>query len=264
MRSNIKLGSIFGIQIGLHYSWFLIALLIVLSVAGQFSAAHKDWSQGLIWSLSTVTALLFFVSLLLHELSHSLVAQSHNLPVRGITLFALGGVSQIEKEAADARTEFLVAIVGPITSLAIGVACLFAAHWCGWIPGASAATPLVAMLVWLGYINLGLGVFNLIPGYPLDGGHVLRALIWWNTGDADRSTRIAARIGEGVGFLFIAVGVLEAFGGVGFDGLWIAFMGWFLVQAAAESYHAVGALPFLTSLHVADLMSSDCPINSRQ
>ncbi|MGO9230197.1 MAG: hypothetical protein ACLQKA_13460 [Bryobacteraceae bacterium] len=104
MRTNIKLGSVFGIQIGLHYSWFLIAFLIVLSVAGQFGAAHKDWSQALIWSLSIVTALLFFVSLLLHELAHSLVAKSHNLPVRSITLFALGGVSQIERNPADART----------------------------------------------------------------------------------------------------------------------------------------------------------------
>jgi Zn-dependent protease/predicted transcriptional regulator len=260
LRSNIKLGSAFGIKIGLHYSWFLIALLIVLSVAGEFSAAHKDWSQGLIWSLSVITALLFFVSLLLHELAHSLVAQSHNLPVREITLFALGGVSQIEKEPTDAQTEFVMAIVGPITSLVIGVICLSVAYWCGWIPGKSGATPLVAVLVWLGYINLGLGIFNLIPGYPLDGGRVLRALIWWKTGDADKSTRIAARIGEGVGFLFIAVGVLEAFGGAAFNGLWIAFIGWFLVQAAAESYRAVGVLPFLTTHHVSDLMSSDCPI----
>jgi len=259
MRTNIKLGRVFGIQIGLHYSWFLIALLIVLSVVGEFSSAHKDWSLGLIWSLSILTALLFFVSLLLHELAHSLVAKSRNLPVRSITLFALGGVSQIEKDPADARTEFQVAIVGPLTSLAIGVACLSVAYWCGWTPGTSAATPFVAMLVWLGYINIGLGVFNMVPGYPLDGGRVLRALIWWKTGDADRSTRIAARIGEGVGVMFIAVGILQAFGGAGFNGLWIAFIGWFLTQAAAESYRAVGAVPFLTSLHVADLMSSDCP-----
>jgi predicted transcriptional regulator len=116
------------------------------------------------------------------------------------------------------------------------------------------------MLVWLGYINFGLGIFNLIPGYPMDGGRVLRALIWRQTGDAGRSTRIAARIGEGVGFLFIAFGMLQVFGGAGFNGIWIAFIGWFLVQAAAESYRQVGTVPFLTSLHVADLMSSDCPV----
>jgi Zn-dependent protease/predicted transcriptional regulator len=259
MRTDIKLGRVFGIDIGLNYSWFLIAFLIVLSVAGEFSAAHKDWSQGLIWSLAIVTALLFFVSLLLHELAHSLVAKSHNLPVRSITLFALGGVSQIEKNPSDARTEFWMAIVGPITSCILGGLCLGAAMWSGWTPGASAATPLVSMLVWLGYINCGLGIFNLIPGYPLDGGRVLRAILWWKTGNADQSTRIAARIGEGVGFAFIAFGMMQVFGGAGLNGLWIAFIGWFLIQAAAESYREVETVPFLTRRHVADLMSSDCP-----
>src|SRR5271157_5957811 len=110
MRTDIKLGRVFGIEIGLNYSWFLIAFLIVMSVEGDFSAAHRDWSRMLVWSLSVVTALLFFVSLLLHELAHSLVAQSHHLPVRAITLFALGGVSQIEKNPDDAKTEFWMAI----------------------------------------------------------------------------------------------------------------------------------------------------------
>jgi Zn-dependent protease/predicted transcriptional regulator len=259
MRTDIKLGRVFGIQIGLHYSWFLIAFLIVLSVAREFSAAHKDWGQSLIWSLSVVTALLFFVSLLLHELAHSLVAKSRNLPVRAITLFALGGVSQIEKNPADAGTEFWMAIVGPLTSCAIGGVCLGTARWCGWAPGAGGATPVVAMLVWLGYINLGLGIFNLIPGYPMDGGRVLHAILWWKTGNADQSTRLAARIGEGVGFVFIALGVMQVFAGAAFNGIWIAFIGWFLMQAAAESYREVETGPILTGRHVADLMSSDCP-----
>ena len=258
MRTDIKLGRVFGIEIGLHYSWFLIAFLIVLSVAGEFTAAHKGWSQTLIWSLSIVTALLFFVSLLLHELAHSLVAKSRNLPVRAITLFALGGVSQIERNPEDARTEFWMAIVGPITSCTIGCLCLGAALLCGWTPGTSGGTPVVAMLVWLGYINVGLGVFNLIPGYPLDGGRVLRAAIWWKTGNADQSTRLAARIGEGVGFAFIAFGIMRVFGGAGFNGLWIAFVGWFLTQAAAESYREVEVAPFLAREHVSDLMSNDC------
>lgn len=259
MRTDIKLGRVFGIEIGLNYSWFLIAFLIVLSVAGEFSAAHKDWSQSLIWTLSVLTALLFFVSLLLHELAHSLVAKSHNLPVRAITLFALGGVSQIEKNPEDARTEFWMAIVGPLTSCMIGGVCLGVALLCGWTPGTSGATPVVAMLVWLGYINLGLGIFNLIPGYPLDGGRVLRAILWWKTGNADQSTRLAARIGEGVGFAFIALGLTQVFRGAAFNGLWIVFIGWFLIQAAAESYREARAAPFLTRRHVADLMSSDCP-----
>jgi Zn-dependent protease len=259
MRTDIKLGRVFGIQIGLHYSWFLIAFLIVLSVAGEFTAAHKNWSQVLIWSLSIVTALLFFVSLLLHELAHSLVAKSRNLPVRAITLFALGGVSQIERNPSDAQTEFWMAIVGPITSCTIGCVCLGAALLCGWTPGSSGATPVIAVLVWLGYINFGLGIFNLIPGYPLDGGRVLRAALWWKSGNADQSTKLAARIGEGVGFAFIALGVMQVFEGAGLNGLWIAFIGWFLIQAAAESYREVETVPFLTRRHVADLMSNDCP-----
>jgi Zn-dependent protease/predicted transcriptional regulator len=264
MRTDIKLGRVFGIEIGLHYSWFLIAFLIVLSVAGEFSAAHKDWGQLLIWSLSVLTALLFFVSLLVHELAHSLVAKSRNLPVRSITLFALGGVSQIEKNPSDAQTEFWMAIVGPITSCLIGGVCLGLARLCGWAAGASGTTPVVAMIVWLGYINFGLGIFNLIPGYPLDGGRVLHAAIWWKTGKADQSTRIAARIGEGVGFAFIALGVMQVFAGAALNGLWIAFIGWFLIQAAAESYREVEVAPFLTGRHVADLMSdlmsNDCPM----
>jgi Zn-dependent protease/predicted transcriptional regulator len=260
VRSNIKLGRVFGIQIGLHYSWFLIAFLILLSVASEFGAEHKDWSRGLIWSLSAVTALLFFVSLLLHELAHCLVARSRNLPVRSITLFALGGVSQIERNPADAGTEFWMAIVGPLTSCTIGCLCLGVASWCGWTWGTTAATPAVATLVWLGYINLGLGIFNMIPGYPLDGGRVLRASLWWKTGNADQSTRLAARIGEGVGFAFIALGVMQVFAGAGLNGLWIAFIGWFLIQAAAESYREVETAPFLTGRHVSDVMSSDCPI----
>jgi Zn-dependent protease len=259
MRTDIKLGRVRGIQIGLHYSWFLIAFLIVLSVADEFSAAHKGWSPALIWSLAVGTALLFFLSLLLHELAHSLVAQSRHLSVRSITLFALGGVSQIEKNPADAGTEFWMAIVGPITSCTIGCLCLGAARWCGWTPGASPTAPVAAVLVWLGYINLGLGLFNLIPGYPLDGGRVLRAIIWWKTGNADQSTRVAARIGEGVGIAFIAAGVMRVFGGAGLNGIWIAFIGWFLIQAAAESYREVELAPFLTRHHVADLMSIDCP-----
>jgi Zn-dependent protease len=260
MRTDIKLGRVFGIEIGLNYSWFLIAFLIVLSVEGDFSAAHKDWSPMLIWSLSGVTALLFFVSLLLHELAHSLVARRRHLRVRAITLFALGGVSQIEKNPADAKTEFWMAIVGPLTSCAIGCACLGLALWSGWRTGASPAAPVVAMLVWLGYINVGLGLFNMVPGYPLDGGRVLHAILWWRSGNAGQSARIAARIGEGLGLVFIALGAVQVFQGAALDGIWTAFIGWFLTQAAAQSYRETGAAPYLARLRVADAMSTGCPI----
>jgi Zn-dependent protease/predicted transcriptional regulator len=254
VRSQIRLGRIFGIEIGLHYSWFLIALLIVFSLSGTFHTGHPQWSDGLVLALAIATALLFFVSLLLHELAHSLVAVSNGLPVRGITLFALGGVSQIERGAASAKTEFWMALVGPLTSLLIGLSCIGVVRIAGGAPA-----PLLAVLTWLGYINLGLAGFNMIPGFPLDGGRVLRAAIWWKTGDADRSTREAARVGQVVAALFIAIGIVQFFMGAGIGGLWIAFIGWFLLQASAESYREVGLKRALDKIRVADLMSRDCP-----
>ena len=188
MRSQIKLGRVFGIEIGIHYSWFLIAFLIVFSLASQFRTANPGWGDGTILALALLTGGLFFVSLLLHELSHSLFAKSHGVPVREITLFALGGVSQIERNPTSARTEFWMAFVGPLTSAVIGVVCLGLRGLAG-----TPSSPAYAMFYWLGYINLGLAVFNFIPGYPLDGGRILRAALWWKTGDAERATRAAAR-----------------------------------------------------------------------
>jgi Zn-dependent protease len=254
LRSQIKLGSIFGIRIGIHYSWLLIALLIVLSLSAQFHASNREWSNGVVLGLSVATAVLFFVSLLLHELAHSLVASSNNLPVKEITLFALGGVSQIEKNPVSAKVEFWMAFVGPLTSAVIGLICLLVAR----VIGDSSSNPWTAMLLWLGYINLTLAGFNLIPGYPLDGGRVLRALIWWKTGDADRSTQTAARVGQVVAFGFIAVGIFQFFGGAGAGGLWLAFIGWFLLQAARESYVQVGLVHALEGVRVADVMTRDC------
>jgi Zn-dependent protease/CBS domain-containing protein len=255
LRSQITLGRIFGIKIGLHYSWFLIALLIVFSLSSQFHATNPAWGDGVILVLAVATAILFFVSLLLHELAHSLVATSNDLPVKEITLFALGGVSQIEKNPVSAKVEFWMAFVGPVTSAVIGAICLMLAR----LIGDPKTDPWMAMLLWLGYINLSLAGFNLLPGYPLDGGRVLRALIWWKTGDADRSTQAAARVGQAVAFMFIALGIVRYFGGAGFGGLWIAFIGWFLLQAARESYVQVGLAHALKGVRVADVMTRDCP-----
>jgi Zn-dependent protease/predicted transcriptional regulator len=255
LRSQFKLGRVFGITIGLHYSWFLIALLIIFSLSSQFHASNAQWSGSVVLTLSIATAILFFLSLLLHELAHSLVATSNGLPVREITLFALGGVSQIEKNSTSAKVEFWMALVGPLTSAVIGVLCLLAAH----AVGGQAADPWLVILLWLGYINFALAVFNLIPGYPLDGGRVLRAIIWWKTGDADRSTRAAAKTGQVVAFGFIAIGIFRFFGGAGIGGLWIAFIGWFLLQAARESSVQVGLAHALADVRVADVMTKDCP-----
>jgi Zn-dependent protease len=219
MKAQVKVGRIAGISIGLHYSWFLIAVLIALSLAQHFRTVAPQWSSPVVWMAAVVTGLLFFAALLLHELAHSLLAKARGMRVRAITLFALGGVSQIETEASDAKSEFWIAIAGPLTSVAIGLVVLGTAWLTGWQPGSEPATPVISVLVWLGYINLMLAAFNMIPGYPLDGGRVLRAVIWGITRSADRSTRLAAQVGQVVAFMFILWGLIQFFSGVSFGGL---------------------------------------------
>jgi Zn-dependent protease/CBS domain-containing protein len=257
MRSHIKLGRVFGIEIDIDYSWFIIAWLITFSLAAQFHTANKSWSPTVIWSAAVLTAVLFFLSLLAHELSHSLVARAHGLPVQRITLFALGGVSVIEKEAPDAKTEFLIAIVGPITSVVIGGLMVLSARALGGrLEGPQSLG--ITVLFWLGRINITLGAFNMLPGFPLDGGRVLRALLWWVTRSMERATRIAARTGQVIALLFIAAGISAFFGGAGLSGLWIAFIGWFLLQAASANYREVELKHALAGLRAGDLMSRDC------
>ena len=149
MRSHIRLGRLFGIEIGLHYSWLIIALLLTLSLTAHFQATHPSWDRGLIWTLAGVTAVLFFASIVTHELAHAAVARTRGLPVRSITLFALGGVARIEREATDPKSEFWIGVIGPIASAIIGICCLGLALGFGWRGSLSAETPLLAMLVWL-------------------------------------------------------------------------------------------------------------------
>ncbi len=265
MEAQIKLGRVFGVEIGLHYSWLIIAFLITLSLASRLQMTNAHWGGGVIWATAILTGALFFAAIIAHELSHAVVARARGLPVRSITLFALGGVAQIEKEAADAKTEFWMGIAGPITSALIGFLLLGIASALGWTPEAgtlmpTAETPLLAMLVWLGYINISLAAFNMIPGFPLDGGRVLRAIIWWITGDAARATRRAAQAGQFVAFGFIALGIIQFFGGAGFGGLWIAFIGWFLLDAARASYAQVAITESLRGLRVRDVMEKDCSV----
>ncbi len=260
MEAQIKLGRIFGIQIALHYSWLFIAALISFSLAGHFGTAHPAWGRGVIWGMAIATALLFFAAIVAHELAHALVARRRGLPVRSITLFALGGVAQFEKDAEDAKTEFLVSLAGPVASAVIGVVCLMLAWLLGWTMITEPTTPPMAMLVWLGFINLGLAVFNMLPGFPMDGGRVLRALIWWYTGSASRATRIAAVSGQFVAFGFILLGIFRFFNGGGFSGLWMAFIGWFLLNAARGTYAQQKLTEQLRGLRVSDLMTLDCTL----
>ncbi len=189
LKEGIPVGRLFGISIRLHYSWFVIFALVIWALSRDyFPAVYPHWSAAIAVSAGIVTSLLFFISLLAHELMHSLVAQRYGIPVRAITLFIFGGVSQITEEPHDARTEFSIAFVGPLTSIILG-----GIFWGLWYLLPPAFDVIAAVSFWLGWINILLAVFNLVPGFPLDGGRVLRSIIWWRTGNLRRATRIASR-----------------------------------------------------------------------
>jgi Zn-dependent protease len=259
MRPSIRLGRILGIQIGLHYSWFIIASLIVFSLAGHFRSVNPQWSALMVWMLAGITGVLFFASIVAHELAHAVVANSRGMPVRSITLFALGGVANIEQESNDARSEFWMAIAGPAASFVLGLLFLGLVRATGWSAGFGEPTsPVAAGFLWLGYINIALAIFNMIPGFPMDGGRVLRAIAWRMTGDIVRATKIAAGIGQFIAAAFIVIGFFRFFAGAGLGGLWIAFIGWFLGEAAAASSSQIETTTALSQLRVRDLTSRDC------
>jgi Zn-dependent protease/CBS domain-containing protein len=258
VRATISLGRWFGVPVGLHYSWFVIAWLITLSLTSQFGALNRAWSPAVVWSLALVTAGLFFVCIVLHELAHASVARLSGIPVRGITLFALGGVAQIEKEAATPAKEFWIAIAGPIASFGIGIGCRVIAGAAGFVAPAVALSGFAAVLGWLAYINVGLALFNLVPGFPLDGGRVLRSVVWAITHSADRATRIAARVGQVVAFLFIGAGLFSLLARNDVGGLWIAFIGWFLLEGAQAYYVQAQLSATLQGVRVADVMAREC------
>ena len=255
MEPNIKLGKLFGIEIGVNYSWFIILFLITFFFWNTYHGQQPDWPDS--WHILTaiVTSFLFFASLLAHEMSHSLLALAKGLPVHSITLFIFGGVSRIEKEAMNAATEFWVGAVGPISSAVI--AGMF--HLLAIITG-DPESPLGAMFGWLAVINLTLALFNLIPGFPLDGGRMLRALIWWATGSRHKATRVAAAIGKGFAYLLIVLGIFLIFvGRQVLSGIWTSFIGWFLLDAARSSEQAAVFEQAMKGARARDVMSADVP-----
>ncbi len=266
---GIPLGSVFGIRMAADWSVLVIFALVAIQLGlGALPAWHPTWSLGLRWGVALGAAVLFFVSILLHELSHSMVAKASGLGVRGITLFVFGGVSQIEDEAPSPKAEFLIAIVGPLTSLAIGFAGLFGAAALGARALAAATTPEArslamqsltpgaTLLFWLGLMNLVLGIFNMVPGYPLDGGRVLRALFWWRTGSLEKATRWAARVGQGIAILLIVWGIAWIFADP-IAGIWRILIGWFLFAAARASYQQVEVHALLAHVPVRRMMRAD-------
>ena len=255
-----NIGKIFGIPFRLHYTWFIIFILVTVSLSWQlFPALYSGWTVFTYWIIGIVTSLLFFASVIAHELAHSLVARINGIPVKSITLFIFAGVAQITKEAAHPGAEFKMAVAGPVCSLVIGG--LFALLW---LLTQDVIEPVAALAFWLAQINVVLVIFNLIPGFPLDGGRVFRSLMWRFTGNYKRSTQIAVRVGQGVGYLFILVGILiiflRPFGLDWFSGLWLAFIGWFLENAASTSYRQVQWRDGLRGFSASQVMTSVYPV----
>ena len=255
MDRGFSIGHIFGINIRVDWSWLLIFVLVVWNLASVFGGVHPDWGPALSWGTALVAALLFFGSVLAHELAHSLVARARGIPVRGITLFLFGGVSNIQREPPSAGAEFIMAIVGPLTSVVLGAILLvIGVASAGPLPNAAADPnqflaslgPLTTLLLWLGTVNIVVGIFNMIPAFPLDGGRVLRSIFWAISNNLRKATRWASWIGQGIAWLMIVAGIAMVFGvqlpvlGTGpISGLWLAFIGWFLNSSASRSYQQV-------------------------
>jgi Zn-dependent protease len=254
MDQDIRLGTIDGIPVGINWSILVIFFLIVWELADLVLPAYQPNDSSLTyWSVALVTSLLFFLSIFAHELSHSIVAKQNGIGVRRITFWLFGGVSELEGEALTPRADFRIAVVGPVASFILaGVFAVLALllHRSGGVGVLGSA------FGWLAWMNLLLGVFNLIPAAPLDGGRVLRSVLWRRSGDRVRAATSAARAGQVFAYILVTLGVLE-FLEVGIIGLWFVFLGWYLLTAARAEESAVVLRSSLASVHVRDIMTPD-------
>ncbi|MBI4498651.1 MAG: site-2 protease family protein [Chloroflexi bacterium] len=252
LRGGIPIGKIFGIAIRLNYSWFIVFGLVTWALSvGYFPSIDPTLGVPTRVVAGLLTSVLFFGSVLAHELMHSVFAQRFGIPVQSITLFIFGGVSQITKEPQKPKDELRIALAGPLTSLVVG-----GVFWAVWFLAQDASSLVVAIAYWLGWINVSLAVFNLIPGFPLDGGRVLRSILWWRKGNLLQATKTASNIGRGVGYLFIFAGLVQIFiPGLTFQGLWLAFIGWFLDSAASASRREVMMQAAFEGVRVHDVMA---------
>ncbi|GER90693.1 peptidase M50 [Dictyobacter vulcani] len=251
LPGSLRIGKILGIDIAVHVSWLIIAVLLTWSLkTGWFSVNYHGWSEMTYWSISILATLLLFVSVFLHELAHALVARSRGLHVKSITLFLFGGVSNIEQEPRTPGIEFQMAVVGPLASIALGGLCGLLA-----LAIRDKTSPVSAVLGYLALTNSLLGVFNLIPGFPLDGGRVLHAFIWRLRGSLTVATRVATQVGRFIAYLFIFIGLWAFFRGYFLDGLWIGFIGWFLLSGAVAANTQNMLETMFKGVHVSDVMN---------
>jgi Zn-dependent protease len=256
--SGLKIGRVMGIPIYLHPSWYIIFFLITFMLSTQYSSQYPQWTTTQHWTLGILTSLLFFASVLLHELGHSAVALKYKIPVVSITLFVFGGLAQIQREADRPMQEFNIAIAGPMTSFLLG-----GVFYLVTLPFAH-GTVVAATAGWLCFINLLLGGFNLVPGFPLDGGRILRSIAWAWTKDFSRATQFASRSGQVIAYLLILAGVYIGVKNQDWlDGLWWVVIGWFLLSVAKESFTQVAVRRVLEGLRVADFMTAELPTIDR-
>ncbi len=256
----------------------MIFLLVMVNLAiGVLPAWHPGWGALLTWGVALGASVLFFGSVLAHELSHALVGRRFGVPVRRITLFIFGGMAHMEREPPSPKSELLMAAAGPVTSLVIGFVAMVAGSWALTDELAMLGDPMLAMahagplttlLLWLGPVNILLGLFNLVPGFPLDGGRVLRAALWAGTRNLEKATRWASWAGQAVGWILIALGITALLSRGLFQGLWLMLIGWFLLNAARASYLQTVVHESLRGTRVADLMRrrvvtvpSNLPVN---
>lgn len=252
LRGNSwRIGRIGGVEVKIDASWSIIALLVGYSLFTVLSQRFDDRSGAFLIPVAVVMALVFFASVLLHELAHSWVALSRGVKVKGITLFLFGGATEADLETRDPSDEFLIAIVGPISSLVLA-----GVFWMSSL--ALGDGPLGFATGYLGWINMALAIFNLLPGFPLDGGRVLRSLVWRSSKDLVKATRVASRAGRVLGGIVIAIGLFEVFFlGALISGLWLVAIGWFLSQAAMASFTHLQIKMSLTDVPASRLMTSD-------
>jgi Zn-dependent protease/predicted transcriptional regulator len=247
MPSSFTVGRVAGIRIEIHYTWLFGFALITWSLASYFPSTVRAAPSVTYWMMGACAALLLFASVLLHELSHSFVARQRGLRVDSITLFIFGGVSNLSSEPTRPGDELLVAVVGPLTSLALGAMC--------WVlTSASVGGVAGALLGYLSLANLVLGVFNLIPGFPLDGGRVLRGAVWAASGDLRLATGVASFTGQTIGYLLMVFGVVTLLGGDLLGGAWMALIGWFLTMAAQASRQTQAVREALCEIPVSSIM----------
>ena len=236
MKSSFVICTVAGIEIGIHFSW-LFAFVIITMFLGMnvYPSSYPQWADTTHWAVGAVTAFALFVSVLAHELAHSLVALAKGIPVRSITLFIFGGVSNLGSDTQRPGDEFQISVAGPVMSLVVGGLALMAWRTLGPV-NPRETQPLEAVLFYLGWMNLGVGVFNLLPGLPLDGGRVLRSIVWQATGKMELGTVVAGRAGQFVGWGIVAYGLYVMFLRDNiFNGLWFVFIGWFLASAASSA-----------------------------